>query len=197
MNKRSWESHLFQGNLITRTQDVIGFLLSQPPPGQCWSRGSRKDQVTIQYCFGGERREQILFIWNTCLVLKRALDNFLNYFVQECMCIRNLLQGPGQWRLVKITLLNFSKFSVVNSFRWTSLIWETWCNEMLLRCFILNAVFNTGFPASVKGNLINVAFMLACLVSLCFDLIWIVVLLNKTEFFFLQINVCSYNSKCS
>ena len=42
---------------------------------------------------------------------------------------------------------------------------------MLLRCFILNAVFNTGFLASVKGNLINVAFMLACLVSLCFDLI--------------------------
>lgn len=97
---------------------------------------------------------------------------------------RNLWQGPGQWRLVKIILLNFSKFSVVNSFRWTSLIWETWCNEMLLRCFILNAVFNTGFPASVKGNLINVAFMLACLVSLCFDLIWIVVLLNKTDFFF-------------
>lgn len=144
--------------------------------------------------WGREERTNFVHL-NTCLVLKRALDNFLNYFVQECMCIRNLWQGPGQWRLVKITLLNFSKFSVLNSFRWTSLIWETWCNEMLLRCFILNAVFNTGFPASVKGNLINVAFMLACLVSLCFDLIWIVVL-NKTEVFFLQINVCSYNSKC-
>lgn len=148
--------------------------------------GEQKRPSYNSMLFWGERGENniVLFIWNACLVLKDALDNLLNCFVQDCMCIRNLWQGAGQRTLVKITLLNFSKFSIVNSFRWTSLMWETWCNEMLLRCLILNAVFNTGFPVSVKGKLDNYVIMLVCLVFLCFDLVWIVVLLNKTEFFF-------------
>lgn len=137
----------------------LGFSSPNPFPGNVDLGGAEKIKLQFNIVLG-ERGENKFCSFEIRLVLKRALDNFLNYFVQECMCIRNLWQGPGQWRLVKITLLNFSKFSIVNSFRWTSLIWQTWCNEMLLRCFILNAVFNTGFPASVKGNLINVAFCL-------------------------------------
>ena len=44
--------HPLPGNLVITTQDILGMTLTPPCLKQCCPQGNRKDQVTIQHCFG-------------------------------------------------------------------------------------------------------------------------------------------------
>ena len=39
--------------MLITAQDVVGFTLTPPHPGQCWSLAN--DQVTSKHCFGGRK----------------------------------------------------------------------------------------------------------------------------------------------
>ena len=68
--------------VITLTHDMV--LLTLPPPylKQCWSPNNRKDDITIQHCFGrrgggGEKVEFFSFETIICFALKLSLEVFL------------------------------------------------------------------------------------------------------------------------
>ena len=44
------------GNLVMKTHDMISCTFSPPHPWQCWSPNNRKDDITIQHCFGKRGR---------------------------------------------------------------------------------------------------------------------------------------------
>lgn len=80
-----------QSILLRTAQNVRGFTLPTPHPGQYCSLGNIKDQVTIRHCSGGGRwcrRIVVLLIWNACVGTKHALNIFLHYFVLDCTSIQ-------------------------------------------------------------------------------------------------------------
>ena len=57
------------GNLVMKTYDMISITFPPPHPRQCWSPKNRKDDITIQHCFGkrGGGEELSFFLSNFCL----------------------------------------------------------------------------------------------------------------------------------
>ena len=74
-----------RGIVLVRAQDVMEPTLLQPHRGQCWSLMKRKDHIALLLlCLGGGKERNIVAWSFQSHVLKHVLDNFLNYFVQEC-----------------------------------------------------------------------------------------------------------------
>jgi len=56
------------GNLVMKTHDMILLTFPSPHPRQCWSPNKRKDDITIQHCFGKRWGEELsFFLSNFCL----------------------------------------------------------------------------------------------------------------------------------
>ena len=57
------------GNWVITTHNMILLIFPPPHPRQCWSPNIRKDDMTIQHCFGkrGGGRELSFFLLNFCL----------------------------------------------------------------------------------------------------------------------------------
>ena len=58
-----------------KTHDMILLTFPPPHPRQCWSPNNRKDDITIQHCFGKRGGERVEFF-----PFKLLLEVFLNNF---------------------------------------------------------------------------------------------------------------------